>query len=612
MPYTILTDSFWQSGFGSSETSVRLSWEESYDSSANRTLVTLTGVELISSVNFGSVAIHGRVEANGTVLASFGPGVGASNQANVSASEYRSVSLAPGQSLGGVYVPHDSRGEASVTFRLLEAEEAGASGMQGFFGFAYGGSRFGVRASSSGAVKTAALTRRAMPSTVSSYSAAAETLESFTLSVERSSPQHRHKVSFKKGTAVLAVSPVFEGSLSYTLPRSFFASESSSDSMLLTVSLQTYTDASCSEPVGEPTELGLTLTADAGMRPQLSSGWAAARAVNTGAAAGMSGFIKGRSKAEIVFDTDRIANAVGASTASFSIRCGSASVSASPYLTPVLAAAGEQRIVCTVTDSRGRSASEEISVTVMDHAPPVLSGLSARRCTSNGTPDEGGTYCLAAAGASCSPLNGQNACTLSAALRPSGGSWGQETAMTNGSALLSGLAADRSYTVRITATDSLGAQTRFLLSVPTRTWAMKFRPDGRGVAFGKAAERDRALDLPEDWTLCVGGSPALSTVDGWTAEKRPDGVAECWKTLDLASLDSRGQLNGWYWTSMQISLPAGLFTSVLSGQLSAYWGTGMAWGEVRSLNPYSAELLVFSNQDSGRAVLRIHVQGKWK
>jgi hypothetical protein len=129
--------------------------------------------------------------------------------------------------------------------------------------------------------------------------------------------------------------------------------------------------------------------------------------------------------------------------------------------------------------------------------------------------------------------------------------------------------------------------------------------------------------LPDDYTppvTSVNGqtgavvldTAALSTVDGWTVEKRPDGVAECWKILDQSSLDSRGQLNGWYWTSMQISLPAGLFTSVLSGQLSAYWGTGVAWGEVRELNTTSVVLLVFSNQNGGHAILRIHVQGKWK
>ena len=30
---------------------------------------------------------------------------------------------------------------------------------------------------------------------------------------------------------------------------------------------------------------------------------------------------------------------------------------------------------------------------------------------------------------------------------------------------------------------------------------MKFRPDGSGVAFGKAAERSRALELGPGWAL---------------------------------------------------------------------------------------------------------------
>ena len=612
MPYTIFTDSFWQSGFGASETSVRLSWEESYDSASNSTLFTLTDVEMKSSVNFGSVAIHGRVEVNGAVLASFGPGAGASNLAPIGAGEYRSVTLAPGQSLGSVSVAHDAQGEASADIRLLEAEDASVSGLQGFFGFAYGGGRFGVRTDSEGAVTTQALTRRARPSAVSSYSAVAETLDTFTLSVERFSGDYRHKASFYKGSTLLSVSPPFAASLRYILPRSFFASESSSDTLSLTVSVQTYTDGNCTQTVGAPVTVPLTLTADAGMRPELSALWAAAEPVNGGAAAGMSGYIKGVSRVRVSFDETKITNAVGASIASFSMRRGAETVSAAPYLSSVLASAGTERLVCSVTDSRGRSSEEEISVTVMDHAPPVLSGVSARRCTAQGVTDEGGTYCLVTAEAAYSSLGGQNACSLSAALRPSGGSWSGETALQSGSALLSGLDAEKSYTVRLTATDILGAQTQFLVSVPTRAWAMKFRPDGRGVAFGKAAERDLALDLPESWTVCIGGTNALGSIDGWSVEKRPDGVAECWRNYVYDSLAATGQLNGWYWTKFSVALPSGLFSSVFGGQLSAYWGTGIAWGEVRSLNTGAVELLVFSNQTDARAALRVHVQGRWK
>ena len=43
-----------------------------------------------------------------------------------------------------------------------------------------------------------------------------------------------------------------------------------------------------------------------------------------------------------------------------------------------------------------------------------------------------------------------------------------------------------------------------LRRLPTRRWAMKFRPDGQGVAFGKAPEQARCLELPGDWQIRLG------------------------------------------------------------------------------------------------------------
>ena len=110
-----------------------------------------------------------------------------------------------------------------------------------------------------------------------------------------------------------------------------------------------------------------------------------------------------------------------------------------------------------------------------------------------------------------SALGGENSCSLSAALRAPEGSFGAETAMVSGqTAVIGGQSPDRSVECRITAADALGRRATALRLLPQRRWAMKFRPDGRGVAFGKAPERAEALELPAGWQIRVGAESLWS------------------------------------------------------------------------------------------------------
>ena len=105
-----------------------------------------------------------------------------------------------------------------------------------------------------------------------------------------------------------------------------------------------------------------------------------------------------------------------------------------------------------------------------------------------------------------SSLNGSNICTLTAAYKSAGGAYGAETSLSSGTASVLGpVSADASYTVRITATDALGNSAVYYAVVPTRKWAMKFRPNGRGAAFGKAAETDDLFEITGDWDVKIGG-----------------------------------------------------------------------------------------------------------
>lgn len=240
--------------------------------------------------------------------------------------------------------------------------------------------------------------------------------------------------------------------------------------------------------------------------PTVSSGWATAAPYNTGVVSGFTTYVQSFSKARVTFDTSKITCQYGATIASYSITYAGATDSSSPYETSVLTGASNS-IVCKVTDSRGRTASATLTVTALAYSKPALSAISVYRSNSSGTAQEDGTYISVKATETHTSLSGQNTISsFKVYTRPSGGSWNAGSNLTSNTRLtLSGFSPDTSYEVKIELTDSLGNTATVTRAVSSQKWAMKFRSDGNGVAFGKTAEIANALELPSGWRILVGG-----------------------------------------------------------------------------------------------------------
>lgn len=263
--------------------------------------------------------------------------------------------------------------------------------------------------------------------------------------------------------------------------------------------------------VGSTTKTITVSFAAGDLAPALTAGWATAAPYNTGsAAAGLSVYAQGYSKAEVSFDSTKIACQYGASIAGYKIRCNGVTVSASPYRTGVLT--GDAEIVCTVTDSRGQETSATLPITVLPYAEPRLTEVTVFRCDSLGDPADDGQYYSAKGKALISSLNGQNSMTLTVAHKATdAASYGTEATMQNDTALVVGtISADSSYLVRLTVTDALGNTAQVTVGLATQKWAMKFRPGGMGVGFGKAPEHDNCIELPSGWVIRIGSTVVLS------------------------------------------------------------------------------------------------------
>ena len=491
------------SGYATNTKSVRISYSEVYDIAANRSTVTLTNVELKSPAGLGSVPFFGKVAFNGTVVADF---EGYSSTVTASADTFCPVSTSV--AYGSVSVAHDAAsGAASLSVELRGAD----SGYQNWFAALYaGGKLFGIRTPVS---RSAALTTHPRASTILSCPGSVDTQQELLLSVSRNSDAFYHRAVISAGDRELYTSAAFATTLRLTVPRGWFSHDASLTALDATVSVQTYTDESCAAAVGSPVTTALLIRADENMCPAPGSGWVTLTPQNEGAAESVSGYVKGYSRVKAVFDASKIslADTAGASISSYALSCQGRAVTAAPFKTEVLASAGTVTVVCTVTDSRGRSASESFSMDVMDYEKPTLSAVEVFRCAADGTAAEDGIYYSVRAALSCSPLGGRNSGSLSAAHAAAGGSYGAETALVSGTARVIGtIQADASYTVRLTGRDGLGNEAVYFASIPTRKWAMKFRPNGRGVAFGKAAERDECLELDAGWDIRIGGESIFS------------------------------------------------------------------------------------------------------
>lgn len=504
MPSVEFSDSYRIQSFGYPTNYVRIDYTEvEYDIASNKTKVRLDGVYIKYTGATASSRCFGTLKFNGTTMLSMD---GSPYQLNVS----ESYTLVPGTNNGAtVWIQHNDVGAATLTIALSGGtrndDNDDVFGALYYYGSGY--PAIGVRTPAS---KNVALTTHPRASTIASCPSSATTQQTITVSVSRKTSAAYHIATVSIYGTTVHTSEAFAVSCNFTAQRDWFSIYPRATTIQATVSVQTYTDWRCTSAVGSPAIAYVQINADAGMKPKVSAGWATISAYNTGtpvSSAGITGFVKGYSKAKVTFDSSKVdmSSAPGAWSETYSVTCQGVTDSADPHLTPVLASTSVS-VVCTVTDTRGRSASQTFTISVMDYAKPALSEIAIFRCDTSGAASEDGTKYSAKATLTYSSLNGQNTATLVCAVAAAGGSYGPAEALTSGQARTStaNLSADCSYTVRITATDALGNTAIYYRSLSTRKWAMKFRPDGQGVAFGKAAEFDKTFEIADDWNVKFG------------------------------------------------------------------------------------------------------------
>ena len=506
--YYLPDEAGWQSSGASTAYSVRMKLVRSYDAAANKSTYT------VSLQAKGSAGVYGgsyQILSDGTIS---GGGKTLYTFVQTDANRVHQVSI---DQSGTWYDVTSVYNPSSWTFSVQHADNGSSTVHFGIdlrlYGYISGGARYGDFYS-----RTASLTvSEARASSIVSCPTSVATQGTLALSMNRASTVFYHKATLTDSQGrTLYSSGAFATALSISVPRTWFNNYPSVTSFTAKLSVQTYTSSACTTAVGSPATANVKVSADSGMTPTLASGFASAAPY--GNPTGFTGYIQGKSRARVTLTASRVTHASGASLASYKVVCQSytGTGTGTVFDTNVLSGTAAVTITVTVTDSRGRTASTSLSVTPLAYAAPTLSAVNVFRSDSGGKANDDGTYISAKATAACSGLNGQNSVTLSCRWRPVGGALGTAVTLKSGAASVLGgsLDPDKSYEVLLTATDTLGTATTTSVTLATRTWAMKFRPTGSGVAFGKAAEHDKALEIPADWMIYRGAQPLILEYHG--------------------------------------------------------------------------------------------------
>lgn len=386
-----------------------------------------------------------------------------------------------------------------------------------------------------------------------------------TISLPRASTAFTHTLSYSFGSASGTIATKAGSSYTWTVPESLAAQITSKLSGTGTLTCKTYKGSSL---VGTKS-VSFTAAVPGSMKPALSAGWATVTYDNSGTkASAIAAWVQGYSKAKATFYSSKVTCKQGATVKKYSITYLGKTVSASPYRTGTITATSA-KVRCTVTDSRGLTAYEDFSITLLAYAKPALNGVKLYRSDAEGKAADSGTHIAGVATAKYSSLGGKNRVTIKGYWKSVGGSYGSGVAMQAETAkVISGsttLSTEKSYTAKVIATDSLGNTATYEATIPTEKVAFHLKEGGKGAAFGKAAETDGLLELAEDWHLKLTGATDLNAAAEKIAVLDPGGVVRYRTKAELL-----GDLAADYIVEQGVS---GIWTyRKWAGGILEYWG----------------------------------------
>lgn len=253
--------------------------------------------------------------------------------------------------------------------------------------------------------------------------------------------------------------------------------------MTIQAKLQTYSDSSYSTLVGTSSAKTLSLQLPTSVKPSVSI---SSFAENTsGIASTFGAYIQNKSTIKGAVTAAGVYNST---IKSYSIKINGATYTSSSFTTGVLKTSGSNTCTVTVTDSRGRTNTVTKTFTVLAYTPPKITTYKVTRSTD-------AKSATATINCSISSLNSKNTKSIVLKYRKSGAST-YTTAFTktdaysyNSTYTISGLDPASTYDITLEVKDYFSTNS-FEISITSLFRLMNFLASGKGIGFGKMAERE--------------------------------------------------------------------------------------------------------------------------
>lgn len=300
------------------------------------------------------------------------------------------------------------------------------------------------------------------------------------IAIDRKSSSFTHKVAYTfSGSSSTTVSTNAATSASFTPPISLASRVPNSTTGSLTVTVTTMNGGT---QIGSPVSKSVNLGVPTSVVPTM--GTPTATRVNNGVPSSWGVYVKTFSKCTVKIVS--AAGAYGSTIKSYSITGGGLNATTSSATTGVLNTAGTVTFTCKITDSRGRTATKTVSITVVDYSGPSLS-VSANRCNSSGVATAEGTYLRVTVNYSFSSVSGKNSIASKSVTcnGVSNTTFGDNSPFT----LAANCSIGKTYVLTAKVTDALGKSYSASIDIRTASRILNVRKTKDGLAIGKFSEK---------------------------------------------------------------------------------------------------------------------------
>ena len=318
--------------------------------------------------------------------------------------------------------------------------------------------------------------------------------KTLTITIKRASSSFTHKLYYTCGSIKDQLIAENVGtSYSWNAPPVSLAQQSpNAETVALTLTVKTYNGSTYVGAWSTVVKLAVPPT----VVPSLS----VAISDPTGVSGTYGGYVQLRSKVKVDLTAS---GAQGSTIKAYSIKLGDIyAVAAASGTTDYLPTSGALTLTCTVTDSRGRTATKTQTIKVLSYSKPTISDIAAARCNQDGTANRMGNYGKVTFSGAITALGNKNTAAYAVQYREVGtGTWSNAGSTAAGDYAPAGayvvFAADKSkrYEVRVVATDAFEAIGSSLRDLPAAYALLHHAKHLLSMGIGRLCDKANALQV---------------------------------------------------------------------------------------------------------------------